>query len=247
MGSVKTTQQKHKVNGYYTKDRRLLHEKIIGYFMNDNQMISQSPEAILLGGGTASGKSVMGNFIIMGYKEADIPLILIDSDEIKRLIPEYEKISVLNVEAAACHVHDESSDIVDELLTRCIKNQKNFIYDGTMKNLPKYRALIQKLVDQGYKVSATIVDVPIDVATEREHLRFIETGRKVPKEILVESHTNVPRTFHILKEMVHEYIIYDATEEGLPIEIAEKTEDGKEIIYDKEKLENFYKKSGIKL
>lgn len=247
MGSVKTTQQQYKINGTYTKERSLLHEKIINYFMDDNQTIPQPPEAILLGGGTASGKSSAGNFIIRGYKEAGIFLIKIDSDEIKCLIPEYEKMSVLNAEAAAFHVHDESSDIVDELLIRCIKSQKNFIYDGTMKNLSKYRVLIHNLINSGYKVSATIVDVPIDVAKEREYLRYKDTGRKVPYEVLVESHTNVPKTFHILKEMVHEYIIYDATEEGLPVEIAEKTEDGEEIIYDKEKLENFYRKSGIKL
>ncbi|KAA0780084.1 zeta toxin family protein [Bacillus sp. BB56-3] len=247
MVSVKTTQEKYKINDTYTKDRSLLHEKIINHFMDDNHKVSQIPEAILLGGGTASGKTSAGNFIIRGYKEAGVSLIKIDADEIKRLIPEYEKMSVFNPESAAFHVHDESSDIVDELLIRCIKNQKNFLYDGTMKNLNKYRTLIHNLINSGYKVSATIVDVPIEIAKEREHYRYKETNRKVPYDVLIESHTNVPKTFHILKDMVHEYIIYDATEEGLPVEIAEKTEDGEEIIYDKEKLENFYKKSGIKL
>lgn len=247
MGYIKTTQQKYKISSVYTKERQSLHERIIAYFMSDNQMVTENPEAILLGGGSASGKSRMGDLIITGYKEAGIPLIQIDSDEIKRLIPEYEQMGAYNKDAAAAHVHDESSDIVDELLMRCMKEQKNFMYDGTMKNLPKYRNLIQKLIDLGYKVSATIVDVPIEVAKEREHLRYLDIGRKVPEEVLIESHKSVPKTFYLLKEMVHEYIIFDATEEGLPVEIAEKTEDGNEIIYDKDKLEKFYEKSGIKL
>ncbi|PAW37974.1 MULTISPECIES: zeta toxin family protein [Bacillus cereus group] len=246
MGLVKTTQEKFKVNGIYTKERQVLHENIISYFMDEKQTIMEPPEAYLLGGGTASGKSHVGQFIINGYAKIGVSLIYIDCDEIKRLIPEYETMGLIYIEEAASHVHDESSDISQELLERCIKEKRNFIYDGTMKNFLKYDTLIRNLIDNGYKVTATIVDVPIEVAKEREHLRFLETGRKVKEEFLIESHQKVPQTFYCLKNLVHEYVIYDGTVEGEPIEIAVK-EEGEEIIFNLEKLEKFYGKSGIKL
>lgn len=247
LDTIRTTQEQYKINGEYTMNRQVLHQHIISYFMSEDNLNNNDPEAILLGGGTASGKSKLAKLLISGYAADEINLIRIDPDEIKNLIPEFRSVQAFNPEIAADFVHDESSDIANDLLSLCIRKKVSFIYDGTMKNFPKYQKLINRLINEGYTVTASVVDVPIEVAREREHLRYLETKRKVNEDVLLESHRSVPETFYNLKDLVHEYIVYDATEDGVIVEIAEKTEDGVEIIHDAEKLERFYEKSGIKL
>ncbi|MCY7433134.1 zeta toxin family protein [Bacillus safensis] len=243
---MKTTRSKYFIDEDYTSDRKVLHTQIIDGLFNDSQNSQEPPQAILLGGGSASGKSTLTKLWIKAYEKNLIPLICIDCDDIKTLIPEYEDIKRYNLETAAFYVHDESSDIGDFLLEKCVQERKNFIYDGTMKNLIKYKKLIELLHEHAYNIMATVVDVPIETALERNQVRFMETGRKVPEEILVKSHKEVPKTFDVIKEMVHEYVLYD-TSETVPNPITEKTEDGNVTIYNEKRLEQFYSKSKLEL
>jgi predicted ABC-type ATPase len=238
----KTTKDMYFIGGKYIEERKLEHEKIISYFLNNDENSVEPHQAILLGGGSASGKSTLSNFWLNAYEKNSIPITHIDSDEIKMLIPEYENVKQYNVQTAAAYVHDESSDIADELLEKCIEEKKNLLYDGTMKNLEKYQRLIKRLKENGYNIIVTVVDVPVDIAKERAHVRFLETGRKVPNEIIEESHKEVPKTFFVIKDLVDEYTLYDTTG-TMPKEIIEKTEEGKIVLHDEERLKQFYKKS----
>lgn len=243
---MKTTKDTYCVDGAYTNERKDIHKKIIDYFFNTAQNIKEPPQAILLGGGSASGKSTLAKFWVKAYEKNFIPLVYIDCDEIKLLIPDYENVKTYNEETAAFYVHDESSDVAEALLRKCIKEKKNFIYDGTMKNLNKYKKLIESLLENEYNITVTIVDVPIEIAKKRAEARFLETGRRVPHEIIEESHREVPKTFVAIKEIVHEYTLYDTS--GIePIEIIEKTEEGIINIYDEKRLEQFYSKAELGL
>lgn len=242
MSLNKTTKDIFYVGSKYIEERIIEHNKIISYFLNNDKNTREPQQAILLGGGSASGKSTLSEFWLKAYEENSIPITHIDCDEIKLLIPEYENVKQYNEETAAAFVHDESSDIAERLLEKCIEGKKNFLFDGTMKNLEKYQRLIKRLKENGYNIVVTVVDVPVDVAKSRANVRFLDTGRKVPNHIIEESHKEVPKTFFVIKEMVDEYTLYDTTG-TLPKEIIEKTEDGNIVIHDKERLEQFYNKS----
>ncbi|PEX49241.1 Zeta toxin [Bacillus cereus] len=238
----KTTKDMYYIGDKYIEKRKAEHIKIIGYLINNDINTQEPPQAILLGGGSASGKSTLSKQWLDAYEKNSIPITYIDCDEIKLLIPEYENVKQYNEETAAVYVHDESSDIARELMEECIAGKKNFLYDGTMKNLKKYQHLIQHLKENGYNIVVTVVDVPLDEAKKRAYVRFLETGRSVPIQIIEESHREVPKTFYVIKDMVDEYTLYDTT--GIiPKEVIEKTIDGNILIHNQGRLDEFYNKS----
>ncbi|WP_394549100.1 zeta toxin family protein [Priestia aryabhattai] len=251
MNYYKSTKEKHTENGEYTEERREKHTKIIEYFLNNNPNLKSPPEAVLLGGGSGVGKSTLRDFLLDDYKRRDIPIVIVDSDAIKALIPEYEERIKVDDKSAAKYVHDESSDISSKLISRCIAERKNFIYDGTMKNLEKYSSIIENLKSNGYNVVVMIVDTSIAIAKDRVYARFLKTGRNVPYRDIVESHIGVAKVFPIIKDMVDEYMLVDTSEsdetsEDFPFNyVVTRMEGEEEVIHDAEKLERFYQKGSI--
>ncbi|PFU78716.1 Zeta toxin [Bacillus cereus] len=244
---MKTTREKYVINGEYTIERKLLHNEIIESFLKGQLQQEQEPEAILLGGGSAAGKSSIGELVIKGYKLQKQNMIWIDPDKIKEKIPEYqdamESEDIESMKQAAFLVHDESSDITMKLLKICMKRKLNFMYDGTMKNEVKYIKLIQQLRQAGFSIKAIIVDVPIKVALERSNMRFKVTGRLVPEHIIEESHMRVATTFSKIKDLIDCYTLYDNTGKEPEVFAFKESKRVKEIIVDESRNDQFYDKS----
>ncbi|WP_088363678.1 zeta toxin family protein [Bacillus cereus] len=244
---MKTTREKYIINGEYTIERKLLHNEIIESFLKGQLQQEQESEAILLGGGSAAGKSSIGELVIKGYKLQKQNMIWIDPDKIKEKIPEYqdamESEDIESMKQAAFLVHDESSDITMKLLKICMKRKLNFMYDGTMKNEVKYIKLIQQLRQAGFSIKAIIVDVPIKVALERSNMRFKVTGRLVPEHIIEESHMRVATTFSKIKDLIDCYTLYDNTGKEPEVFAFKESKRVKEIIVDESRNDQFYEKS----
>ncbi|MHA4095912.1 zeta toxin family protein [Bacillus cereus] len=244
---MKTTREKYVINGEYTIERKLLHNEIIESFLKGQLQQEQEPEAILLGGGSAAGKSSIGELVIKGYKLQKQNMIWIDPDKIKEKIPEYqdamESEDIESMKQAAFLVHDESSDITMKLLKICMKRKLNFMYDGTMKNEVKYIKLIQQLRQAGFSIKAIIVDVSIKVALERSNMRFKVTGRLVPEHIIEESHMRVATTFSKIKDLIDCYTLYDNTGKKPEVFAFKESKRVKEIIVDESRNDQFYEKS----
>ncbi|MDA2627260.1 zeta toxin family protein [Bacillus cereus] len=244
---MKTTREKYIINGEYTIERKVLHNEIIESFLKDQLQQEQEPEAILLGGGSAAGKSSIGELVSKGYKHQKQNLVWIDPDKIKEKIPEYQKLiesgNIELMEQAAFLVHDESSDITMKLIKICMKRKLNFMYDGTMKNEVKYIKLIQQLRQAGFSIKAIIVDVPIKVALERSNMRFKVTGRLVPEHIIEESHMRVATTFSKIKDLIDCYTLYDNTGKEPEVFAFKESKRVKEIIVDGSRNDQFYEKS----
>ncbi|ASN70252.1 putative minor head protein [uncultured Caudovirales phage] len=223
-------------SGGYTEQRKELHTEIIKKMFGDtnNQQIENVTDAVILGGGSNSGKSFMINSL-------PDDLFLIDPDEIKEFIPEYEDLKKDHPELAAGYVHDESSDISNSLLKKAINLGIALIYDGTMSNIEKYQDILKDLKEKDYFITLLIVDVPVELAIERNKVRFLETGRMVPESILRKTHKAVPASFISLKEYADEYYLYDTSKKN-PILIAEKQQGEEEKIYEPELLKAFLKK-----
>lgn len=243
MDHYESTKDRYTEDKEYTKARQEKHKEIMDDFFNSNVNLLTPPEAILLGGGSGVGKSTMMDFLLKDFENRDIPIVVIDSDKIKEKIPEYEEKLKSDKKNAASYVHDESSDISADLISKCISEGKNFIYDGTMKNLEKYKGIIQNARDNNYAVVAMVVDTSIDIARDRVYVRFKKTGRNVKDEDIVASHKGVSQVYPILKDMVDEYFLVDTSSDEVPFKyVVTKFRGHEEEVHDEEKLQQFLEK-----
>ncbi|TCP57562.1 putative ABC-type ATPase [Tumebacillus sp. BK434] len=235
-----STKEEYSKNGLYTPEREMLHNKIMEKLIvgpsEQNPVIT-----LMLGGGSASGKSSVRKKIVSDMQILGINHItIIDADDIKEDIPDYKVIKNLDPEDAARYVHDESSDISEKLINRCIQEKRSFLYDGTMKNLSKYSQLLERLKAAGYTTNVFVIDVPIEIAIKRAEDRFIISGRKVPRDVIIESHIGVSQTFFKLREEFDQYVLYDNS--GTKPEIIAKKIKGDESILDLHKVKEFRQK-----
>lgn len=205
IADLQQTKTLHTVDGEYTPERKELHKKIINDIIRNNECIDPpghtQPIAILTGGVPGSGKSTF----IKKYAPwmMSKKILLIDADEIRAELPEYEGWN-------ASQTHEETRDIVMELLesigTPC---KFDALYDGTMNKARKYEPLIKSLNDMGYKTYVIFMEVPKKVSKERVLGRYEHTGRYVPREIVEEANDAGLKAFDRVKTMVNGWILVD--------------------------------------
>lgn len=133
------------------------------------QPVRQERRATIVLGAPASGKSAFSNRIAQQRGAA-----LIDADEAKKVLPEYEN----GVGANA--VHEESTDLAGLMLQRAVSNDDNVLLPRVGSSSESVLALMTSLKEMGYEVDLVLVLVPPDEAYRRNIRRFIDTGRLVP-------------------------------------------------------------------
>lgn len=142
---VKKTKKANTVKGYqYTKKRYALHIKIANKFLKEASAPENGKKAIavLVGGGTASGKTTLRkNIVEKRLKEMGIRTITVDPDEIKEYILEYQLLKKKHPKDAARLVHKESIDISEMVVKKLIRHRKHFVHEGTMAKTQKYKKL----------------------------------------------------------------------------------------------------------
>lgn len=203
------------------KGREELHKQIIEMIVKpcDCENNPQPPIAILVGGGTASGKTYLRKMKIeKKLEDKGIPYCLVDADDIKLKLPEYHHYLQFQPEKATLFVHKESVYIGDLLLKHLINKRYTFIYEGTMARRQKYKELVRSLKRANYDIHVWIADIPLELAIKRAAEREKEIGRKVPLNVIKNTHKLVPRTFLDIKNEVDSYQIYN-------------NEDGFQLIY----------------
>jgi len=201
----------------YSTDRLALHDKIIEDFKGNAVCTDQiTPIAILTGGAPGSGKS---SFLkkFAPYLQSD-KIVHVDADEIRAELPEYQGWN-------AFQTHEETRDILNKLMNSYDQPCKHdIIYDGTMSRASKYRPIIKKLHDLGYKVFVVYMEVPIEVSKERALGRYqnnktgTKFGRYVPMEVIDEFFETGKAGFNEIKNDVEGYILVD----GLTQQIIQK-------------------------
>lgn len=207
----KITIKKYKINGQYTDGRSQLHYNILYVFLKGKNPIP-IPKAILLGGGSGAGKSTIVDKFMFNYESASAKddFVYIDSDQIKLHIPEYHEYKGNDdVVLAAFYVHEESSDIVTQLIEICVQQKYSFIYDGTMSWKPYYDQLIALLEQHHYFIQGAFVDIEEEIAVQRMYARGLDTGRFVPEDIVRESNRKAPITYHAIQHKFSISSIYN--------------------------------------
>jgi predicted ABC-type ATPase len=121
---------------------------------------------------------------------------LADSDEIKKLIPEFED------GYNAGGVHKESSDINGRILAMAMKQGKNVIYPTTGREAGKLKGIIDNAEKKGYNVKVNLVTADRSVLLLRNLARMLKTNRVVNgDELLTEELVNgIEETYNNLDE-----------------------------------------------
>ena len=139
----------------------------------------------------ASGKSSA----VVNPARKEHRALLADSDEAKILADGFDN------GAGASAVHQESSDIIDDLLLpRAMRRGDNLAIAMVGKNTVKIEELLRRLKLHGYTTKLHYVDLPAEKAMQRTVTRYVETGRAVDPAY-IEKLGNQPReTFDKLRD-----------------------------------------------
>lgn len=224
--------------GMWQPERIRLHNKII----NDLTMgvpASKNPEFLMMGGGSASGKS---SAIRKGAIKLPDTHVYIDSDEIKGKIPEYKAMTQFKDESAAPFAHEESSYLAKSAMAQSFDGSKNTVLDGTGDgSLKGLQAKVEAARRAGYKVRAEYCTVSVESALARNAKRAERTGRKPKEETVRAIHKSVSQILPqaIKSGFFDEMNLWD--NEGAPVLVASAK--GTELkIHDEARWNSFVKK-----
>lgn len=179
----------------WTPERKALHEKIIGKFLEGKTKPAGQPSFNVMGGGPAAGKSNMVEKA--GITELTDPnSVMVNADEMKAELPEYQSMTAAKDPKAATLAHEESSYLAKRLQQASFDNGFNTILDGTGdSNAAKMNGKLDAARQAGYSVKGYYVTVPTDVAVARADARGQATGRFVPERVIRTTHIDVSKVF----------------------------------------------------
>lgn len=221
----------------------LIDEILLQYIKNSNIDANEDQKiSFFIGGGSNSGKSSFREAL----KRDNENLLIVDADEMKKIIPEYEGLLETNSEVAASIVHAESSEMASKLLVEAIKRKISTIFDGTLKNKDKYLGFFKILREAGFFISLIIVDVPVHIALERNRVRYEKAKKEnnfprlVPDKDVILSHSSITQSFLAFKDLVDEWVIIDTR--GSEDEVIANGKKGIEEVLHEEKYREFLEK-----
>lgn len=221
---IEQTIEKYKRDGRWSAERKVLHAKIISEILSPERRKAarpkngEKPKFIILGGRGGSGKSSFKG-VVYNPDEA----IVLDADHIKGLLPEFEGWN-------AHQVHEESSELFDEITDLAQSLGLNIVHDATMKTGHKAVALVKRFNDAGYSTEAHYMHLPRQEAAKRAVGRFIgggEKGRYVPIDVVL-SNTSNEQSFDQVKSLVNKWSFRDnnVAKGEQPILISESGDSG---------------------
>lgn len=118
---------------------------------------------------------------------------IIDSDEAKKLLPEYQNGWGAGV------VHKESQGISEQQFKAAISNGENFVYPRVGGDCKELEDLIKRAKKQGYKVYVHFNDLNKNKALGRMINRFLETGRFINPDLITKYGNSIENTYQSLK------------------------------------------------
>jgi predicted ABC-type ATPase len=157
---------------------------------------TESNEVVFMGGGPASGKSSLTNTDTIVLPDRHV---LVNADEAKDMIPEYVQIidqrGDWSVNAAA-YVHEESSYMGKQLMSEALDGSNNIVLDGTGDS--SYAKLQKKVAEaraSSTRVTAEYVTIETEEAVARSAARGARSGRRVPEQVIRDTHAGVSEVF----------------------------------------------------
>lgn len=249
-GGKETSAAKFKdENGKYTPERQALHAEIINKFLEGKVPPEGRPSVTFLGGGPAAGKSSVENSGEAGIPDTKGPdAVLMNPDEIKGMLPEYDQLLQAGDKGAAAFTHQESSDISKQLLAEAVGRGMNVVVDGTGNtSVQSMMGKIEAAQTGDHEIHAVYVTVPTEVAQERAAIRGEETGRVVPPEVIDRIHASVSQMVPEIAPVFDSFRLYDTNgrQGDPPVLIAQTTKDTPVSVVNQAKYDEFLSKGHV--
>ncbi len=184
------------------KNRKGIQEGVLSNLQNMGSAVTKSNGAILFNGEIGCDKRMD---VIIGLPAAGKSSALaepiselcesriIDSDEAKKLLPEY------NNGWGAGVVHTESQKICDRQLKNDVKRGENIVYPRVGGDCEEMKKYIIEAKKQGYKVYIHYNDLDQNKALGRMINRFLETGRFINPDLITKYGNSIENTYQTLK------------------------------------------------
>ena len=207
--------------------RRDFARAVVNFFLSFGTELAadQKGVAYATGGGGGAGKSSILELLEKWGQLDPTGAVLVNADDIKEMIPEFELLKGFGDGRAAATVHEESSHIAQLLQDALLKpgNPRfNFIFDGTLANKDKSITKMNQWKAAGYSVHLVGVTVEPYEAMVRAVLRGKGSGRWVPTSELAKAHLSFNKNLPELMEAADRVNVFDNTP-PLPHEVAKKT------------------------
>lgn len=190
-GNNKITGYENAVDELYKGGRKLAYletgKKIPKNIMQKNTSSQKTAHIVI--GPPASGKSAISNPLAIKNKAT-----IIDSDEAKKVLPEYQG----GIGANA--VHHESKILSNNVLDVAISRGDNLVIPRVGGSPEAMKSEIINLKNKGYKVNLVLTEIDPDLALVRMNKRFVKKGRLInPKA--AEAYKGKPNiTYETLKK-----------------------------------------------
>jgi predicted ABC-type ATPase len=199
--------------GNWLPERVKLHNKIIDDVLNEDVIArataleGEAPVMTILGGRGGSGKTFLTKGTDKKGKGAPVDLsnkVVLNSDEIKGLLPEYEGWN-------AGQVHVEGSYLLKRIEKIARQRRINVVLDTTMGGIDKATRTVGAYTEAGYTVEGYYMHLPRQEAAFRSVFRAIEKGeelRYVPIDIILQNLDNED-AFDALKHLFTRWGLWD--------------------------------------
>lgn len=150
-------------------------------------------EAYIILGLPGSGKSTIAKPIM-----EQMGAYVIDADEIKKRIPEFQE-----DEDAISQVHQESVACANTMMDELMNKKANMVIGKVGGYAPDILNLAKKLNENNYKIKVILNDLPFDIAMDRNKMRYEsgETKRIVPFHTIFDSDGKINETYDMLMEL----------------------------------------------
>ena len=207
-------------DGKLTPEREAIHEAAVYKFLEGVQKAEGQPTYYMMGGGPAAGKST-----VIKSGQVDVPdskkAVVVDVDECKKLLPEYNAMVKAGNPEAAGYCHEESSALAKRIISVAEKNGYNVVLDGTGDGSEKG---VMKKIDEarsnGMKVVGVYVTCDTDAAVARAVARGEKTGRVVNEEVVRSTHAKVSQILPNVADKFDSVQLFDTNSGGAPKLIA---------------------------
>lgn len=193
-------------------------KELIGRFAGDELYPQEKrPFSIFMAGSPGAGKTEFSRRFLKVNK---LNMVRIDADEVKEFIPQYDKKNSSDVQGA-------SSLGVEKLYDYVLKAKKSAILDGTFADYKKAKSNIERSLDHGRHISVFYVYQDPIVAWKFTKAREAIEGRRVPKNVFIDSLFSAKENANRLKQEfgkdLHLYVIVknldDAADEETYVEV----------------------------